>query len=43
VTRLDGVPARQVQPTLAALYRQILAQQPDAIGGAMPADEYYGP
>lgn len=43
VTRLDGVPARQARPQLEALYRRILAQQPEAIGAALPADGYYGP
>lgn len=43
VTRLDGIPARQVRPQLQALYRRILAQDPDAIGKTLPADEFYGP
>ena len=43
VTRLDGVPARQARLPLEALYRRILAQQPEAIGAALPAEEFYGP
>lgn len=43
VTRLDSRSARQARPQLEALYRRILQQQPEAIGAAMPADEFYGP
>lgn len=43
VTRLDGIAARQARPQLEALYRRILEQEPEAIGAALPADEFYGP
>jgi NitT/TauT family transport system substrate-binding protein len=43
VTRLDGLPTAQVRPQLEALYRLILASQPEAVGGRLPDPAFYGP
>ncbi len=42
VTRLDSVPAHAARPQLEALYRLLARGNPQAIGGKLPAAEFYG-
>lgn len=43
VTRLQSVNASEARPQLEALFQLIAGRYPQAIGGAMPAAEFYGP
>lgn len=43
VTRLESVPAHRARPQLEALYRLLAKGNPQAIGGRLPAAEFYGP
>ncbi|MDM8348660.1 ABC transporter substrate-binding protein [Pseudomonas sp. sp1636] len=42
-TRLDSRPAHEVRGQLEALYRLLGEHNPQAIGGRLPAAEFYGP
>ncbi|WP_322996236.1 ABC transporter substrate-binding protein [Castellaniella sp.] len=43
VTRLESRDASSVRPALEALYELILANNPEAVGGQLPAPGFYGP
>jgi len=43
LTRLESRPAAQARPQLEALYGLVAERYPQAIGGQLPADGFYGP
>lgn len=43
VTRLDSHNAKDIRPALEGLYQLILDHNPEAVGGQLPALEFYGP
>lgn len=42
-TRLDSRPASEIRSQLEALYQLLADQHPQALGGGLPAAEFYGP